>query len=272
MSGGHFGHYDPYRLVNPDAADVYYNTSGSAAGASTAGLNKGRAVGLTSLGSAGFTKVALGHRGRPHYGSKVVGGLTIGHALWTSSAESATIAAAGGYARYTDNSHGLAVGDIVNVTDTNGIVAGPQRITAKDTNTFTTTKPYTSGAGTITYYAGVGNFATMTAGTYVMRKVTTTLAGQANTLLRSGASDFGVRRSIHKLEHLRTRRVASAIRSGYWNIYSGVFSTAPTVADDISTFGTDEAATPTISKPGELVYRWGKPLPEQDDYQARSMF
>lgn len=271
---GHFNLFDPYRLVNPAAANVYYNTSGTAAGASSTSLNKGRAVGLTSSVSAGFTKVALGDRGRPHYGSKVVGGIGAGAAMWsTSAAVSLTsVAASGGFARYTKTSHGRSVGDIINVTDTNSVVNGPQRITAVPTaNTFDTDMPYTSGAGTMTYLLSRGNFATMTAGTYVMRKVATTLAGQSNTVLRSGASDFGVRRSIHKLEHMRTYRVATAIRAGYWNEYNGTWSTAPTSADDASTMGTDHAATPTLAVPGELVYRSGKPLPVQEDYDAKTV-
>ncbi len=273
--GGHFGLYDPYLLVNPSAGNDYYDTAGSASGASTTDLNKGRATGLGTGGttSIGMTDVPFGDRGRPHYGSLVLGGINVGSAQWGASVAVTSVAAtAGGFSVYTLASHVLSVGDIINVSDTNSIYHGPQRVTAETTNTFTTDLPSDGlGEGTLAYRAAAGNFATMTAGAYVMRKVTTTLAGQSNTVLRSGASDFGVRRSIHKLEHMRTNRVATAIRAGYWNIYSGTFSTAPTVADDASTMGTDNAAAPTLAIPGELVYRTGKPLPEQDDYSAKTV-
>ena len=88
-------------------------------------------------------------------------------------------------------------------------------------------------------------------------------------------NDFGIRRSIHKLEHMYTRRVATAIRAGYWNIFTGTWSTDPVVADDAPTWGTDDAANPTRAIPGELVYRVsGQPDGTngitQDDYEAKT--
>lgn len=276
---GHFGYMNPYRLVNPAAGNDYFDKVGAATDASNQpDLNKGRSTGLGTGGtvSVGMTDVPFGDRQRPHYGSKVVGGISVGSALWSNNSTTITSVAAStpaGFSRYTLSSHGLDKGAIINVTDTNSIYNGPQRITRiVDANTFETDKPGDgTGEGTLAYYSALGTFATMTAGAYVMRKVTTTLAGQSNTMLRSGASDFGVRRSIHKLEHLWTLRVATAIRAGFWHIYSGVFTTAPTNADDASTMGTDDAANPTLAIPGELVYRTGDPLPTQDDYQARQV-
>ncbi len=102
----------------------------------------------------------------------------------------------------------------------------------------------------------------------VAKRVTTSLSGVSNTTLRSGAAQPGLVRGIHKLEVVRTRRLTTAIRAGYWNIFSGVFSPAPTVAVD--TLATDEAATPTRSVPGELVYKTGAPEPVQDNYKAKT--
>ena len=45
-----------------------------------------------------------------------------------------------------------------------------------------------------------GNFALMTAGKYIVRRVTTELAGSANTALLSGSSEHGNRRSINYTE------------------------------------------------------------------------
>jgi hypothetical protein len=100
------------------------------------------------------------------------------------------------------------------------------------------------------------------------KRVTKKLAGVTNTYLQSGAATPGLVRSIHKLEVLRTRRVATAIRAGALNIYTGVISPAPTVAVD--TLATDEAATPTRAVPGELVYKTGAPTPIQDNYKPKT--
>jgi len=103
----------------------------------------------------------------------------------------------------------------------------------------------------------------------VAKRVTEELAGGvSNTTLQSGAAQPGLLRSIHKLEVLRTRRLTTAIRAGYWNIYSGSWSTNPTVAVD--TLSTDDAAAPTRAVPGELVYKTSAPEPVQDDYKAKT--
>ena len=102
----------------------------------------------------------------------------------------------------------------------------------------------------------------------VAKRVTETLSGVANTTLQSGAAQPGLVRSIHKLEVLRTRRLTTAIRAGYWNIYSGSWTTNPTVAVD--SLATDEAATPTRSVPGELVYKTGAKVPVQANYKAKT--
>lgn len=119
-----------------------------------------------------------------------------------------------------------------------------------------------------------GDFATMTAGSYVMRRVTTTLAGEANTSLRSGASDGTYRRSIHKVESSRL----STLMSWSWDgstsdlpTYTGVYANSSTAnLDGQDATSTDVAATPSRSIPGGLVYKHGKPVPVSDDYDAKT--
>jgi|694.fasta_scaffold60647_8 hypothetical protein len=111
-------------------------------------------------------------------------------------------------------------------------------------------------------------------------KLTDTLAGSvSNTFLRSGGSDLGSRRSIHRQEKVRTTRTTTAIRAGYWNIYSGTWNTTPTTAvdnfwdianDTTSATSTDEAATPTRGTPGELTYKLGQETPVSVDYSAKN--
>lgn len=115
---------------------------------------------------------------------------------------------------------------------------------------------------------GVGNFAQMVAEQFVIRKVTTLLAGQANTVLRSGASDFGHRNTPHLLEGIRSRLVATAIRAGNWDIYGGSFSSDPT--NQLDSFGQDDEARSSRATPGELVYQDGSNTPFQDSYESRT--
>ena len=128
-----------------------------------------------------------------------------------------------------------------------------------------------------------GTFATMTEGSYVMRKVTTTLHGKANTTLRSGGSDYGLNRGIHKVESYGTVKVAQAIRHNAWSAFSGawdgdypftsregMFNIGSGVTTAIGDHDQDDAASPTQDIPGELVYQTGSNTPTQDDYKAQN--
>jgi hypothetical protein len=110
-------------------------------------------------------------------------------------------------------------------------------------------------------------------------KVTSSLAGVSNTFLRSGASDLGSRRSIHRQEKVRTTRTSTAIRAGSWNIYTGRWTSTPTTAvdafysiseGDTSATSTDEAASPSRAVPGELTYKLGQKVPVSVDYPAKN--
>ena len=280
-----------YRVVNPATGDNFYEQDGTAYDSqgdftgdnpsAQPTVKTGRAKGLYSNRTL-LNNLAFGFV-NTIFGSQVVAGANVGAAAWAASAVSITsVTATNGKAVYTLNGHSLVVGDILNVTDTNSKVNGTQKVTAITTNTFTTNKLYTSGAGTMTYYLSAGTFVHLTAGEYVMRRLNqTTLAGSVTkTVLRSGAADPHNRRSIHYAIHNYARLVATAIRAGYWNEYSGTWSTAPTNSDAgyfsvsgnaaVTDGSADDAANPTYAIPGELVYRTGKPLAELDDYVAKT--
>lgn len=125
----------------------------------------------------------------------------------------------------------------------------------------------------VTGIFNTNNIAYQPTGSYIIKKVTATIGGSSNTKFRSGGSDYGIRRAIHQRESVRTTRTAQAIVNNQWHPYSGVWTTDPTAANDISTWetnGTDDVANPTSSKPGELVYHYGSGAqPVQDDYDAR---
>lgn len=123
------------------------------------------------------------------------------------------------------------------------------------------------------------------AGDQVIVRVTNDLAGVSNDYLLGGSSNSAnAGQSIHQKAVISTFYYKTAVRTGGWNEYSGVFDPAVTVANsggwDISATGdrssvlvpsgVDNAANPSQAVPGELVYRDGSPTPVQDEYKAKT--
>lgn len=103
-----------------------------------------------------------------------------------------------------------------------------------------------------------GTFAKMTAGSYVMRRVTTTLAGVANTSLLTGGSDFGYRRGVNANLTVRFTKLAT---------YSGLTGAATYTDYDYTL--TDDAASPTRAIPGEFTIKEHGGDPVNKDYPAK---
>lgn len=268
----------PFYTLHPD--DDKKQVSGIAITATSTVVDGGTAKALgTSVPAGPMTaQIQLGdRRDADTFGSKVVQSKDVFGVFHAAGVALTSVADDGnGFCDFTLVGHGLAVGQVINVTgSTTANVDGVQKITAvPDPNSIVTDKVYVAAATAGSYNLVAGNFATMTAEVYLMRGYAQSVAGGQYTATGFGA-DYGIRRSIHKLEHLYTRRVATAIRAGYWHIFEGVFTTEPTVADDAATMGTDHAATPTRAIPGELTYRVsGQPDAvngvTQDDYSAKT--
>lgn len=101
--------------------------------------------------------------------------------------------------------------------------------------------------------------------------VTSVIAGVSNNVIKTPGNDGDTIRSINKLETLRTRRFTTAIRANKYNRTTGVWDAGyPAVATD--SLGTDEAATPTASVPGELTYMKGSVVPFNDNYKAKTSY
>jgi len=101
----------------------------------------------------------------------------------------------------------------------------------------------------------------------VAKKTSSTISGVANTVLQSGASDPNRRKSIHKIESIKTLKTTTAVRTNKWNEYTGKWEAGfPQTSND--SFGNDNAASPTSNVPGELTYRTGAKVPVNDDYQG----
>jgi hypothetical protein len=69
----------------------------------------------------------------------------------------------------------------------------------------------------------------------VAKKVTISLAGVSNTVLRSAADQPGLIRSIHKREAYRVVKRATAFRKGYWDPFYGKFEVYGTYSRSSST-------------------------------------
>lgn len=121
----------------------------------------------------------------------------------------------------------------------------------------------------------------VTAGTFgfnntrpIAVRSTSTLSGVSNTALLSGAGVPVQVRGIHKMETVRTYRLTTAIRAGYFNITTNEFTTPVTNAADNWYPGNtatqpDTAASPTRSVPGRLTYKTGALVPVNDTYAPK---
>lgn len=128
---------------------------------------------------------------------------------------------------------------------------------------------------------------TFNSGDQVIRRVTSDIAGVSNTVLQGGGSNSANRDfSIKQVRNVSTKYYKTAVRTGGWHEFSGVFDPAVSVGNtgvwsqdtdtDVTSVvvssGVDNAANPSASVPGELVYRDGSSLPVQDDYAAKTNY
>lgn len=87
-------------------------------------------------------------------------------------------------------------------------------------------------------------------------------------LTQTVANEPSLTRSIHKIEVYRTRKLTSAIREGKWDQYSGTFDVGYPL-NVVDTVETDNAANPTRSNPGSIVYT-SSSSPTVDNYKAKN--
>lgn len=106
-------------------------------------------------------------------------------------------------------------------------------------------------------------------GKYVIRGVSDTLAGLSNEAVKLvGSSEH--RRSIDKLEAVRTLKVAAHIVNNQWSTISGAWITNPSGSSDLSSFGTDnESASIGWTQQGSFRYLDGSPTGVQNNYDAK---
>lgn len=108
--------------------------------------------------------------------------------------------------------------------------------------------------------------------TPIAKRLTSSLATVNNNVLRSGAAVPGLIKSVHKIESILTRRQATSIRDGNFNIYTGTFTVTPSVALDTfhkavsGTTYVDKVANVNPNNPGVAVYRTGAKIPVINAY------
>ena len=155
---------------------------------------------------------------------------------------------------------------------------------------------YTIGEGNPVYTivsgyggaVGANSGGIFNSGLQVIVRAQTQIAGLSNTSLLGGDSNSANDANTPlQLDVLRTYYYKTAIRANYWNEFSGTWETA--VPDNASSgawnisagvdnagtmraSGVDNAANPTSTEPGELVFRDGSANPVQTGYGPRYLW
>lgn len=267
------------QIVNASAGSCFYTVGAVAIDSTTQpDVTAGRAIGLGSNRSL-LNNISLGATENSFQGSRIYStkGTGVFSAKRGDAITGATVAADGGKSKFTKAGHTVAVGDSLYVTDTNGVLTGIHKVLVITSTTIKTQFPYTSGAGTLVLYpvSGTLAFGTGVGNRFsILRKVNTTVNNVSNTAMLSGGAPDNYRKSPKNLMGARAQGVALAIRSGYWNEYSGSWSTSPTATNTslgnvagstLTDTSTDNAVT-SRSVAAELCYLQGSVVPYTKDY------
>ena len=108
----------------------------------------------------------------------------------------------------------------------------------------------------------------------VAKKTTKMLNVFENTVLESGASVPSLRRNVMKIESVTTRKVATSIREGRYNMFTNTFSSTCGGGSDqcpdvvVDNFGTDTAAAVGVNNKGNLFYTLGHAEPVVETYKS----
>lgn len=168
---------------------------------------------------------------------------------------------------------------VVDIADDFGLPFGSKVVENDGTGAATTDRVGVSG---INPSVALGYNAS--ASEWLIRGVATTIGGVANNVLLSKGSDFdgSIKDNVFELTHTHTlgsgngsfdfyARPSTDITPNYTK-GGNAGAEQNFVQVDGSSAATDDAAVPTRSVPGELTYRFGGPLPVNDDYKAKNVF
>ena len=160
--------------------------------------------------------------------------------------------------------------------------------TIADSTNFSATT-FGEGNPITTIVSGINNTTAITAGAWnsgvQVMSLDQTIAGAANTALQGGSSNSANEAYTPLvLDGMLIQRTTTAIRAGYWNVFSGTWTTPPTqavlnlwslgdgvgIAGNFRSVGVDHAGNPTQNEPGEIGIRDGSANPVQTGYQPRN--
>lgn len=182
----------------------------------------------------------------------------------------------GGKAPYAANTSGSnissgAYGSYTTAKNNSGTIRANGTVNSGVVNSVKTVRPVVStfastpieDSVTVKDYAGKA----VTGGTFahdhtkpIGHLITDEIAGVSTNVIKSPGNNNDVIRSINKLETLRSRRFTTAVRANKYNRVTDSWDSGyPVVAVD--SLGSDVAATPTLSAPGQLTYMSGKAVP-----------
>ena len=196
-------------------------------------------------------------------------------AFWSIGGNVATTIGSDGFPSGVDNDAG---------TIRNGGTIASTRFESKgfDQGTYITV---VSGVNGVTGVLAGGTF---NGGDQIIVRYTTDLGGITNNALLFGASDSANEsKSINQVAVVQSKLYKTAVRNGDWNVKTGAFSPAVGVVNSgawditrngdtsatVATSGTDNAANPTSTVPGELVYMHGALAdPTTDEYQPKQLW
>lgn len=263
----------------------YKQNNGSAITALSTDVDGGSAKNISS--GENLTR-AQAREGEAIETTNLAGNNTYAAADWTSvtlDTSTATFGQSGSYTQITidGNTNVLAVGKIIKISQENlENLVYAEVLSIVDSTNFICSLKWNSDYSSITTLDALrfqkGTLGTQAAENFIMKKNDATVHGQANSFLTSGAADYG-RPKVKRINALRTTRVATAIRTGLYNVYTGLFGTTPTDSNDYASMDTDgtnvpddEAKTSSTNygTKGEINYNHGGRAVKSQDYEAKT--
>lgn len=247
----------------------------TATGSGVTNNNSGVAMGIGSNATGPLTDLSIASSSV--VGSKILNTIAFptnlngtGSVFKTASVTITSVADNSGKCRFTLNSHGLSVGNVLFISgSTSGNVDGTHTITAVTTNTFDTDVTYVASATAGVYKMVARNFASMEENEYVVKLVGTKIAGTADSNV---TTPNGYRGSVKALKYARgTRRLDitswdAVTGAATYGANKGVLATYRDKAGNT----LEHEALPTNAVPGQLVYHYGTNPPKDDQYKART--
>lgn len=249
----------------------------TATGSGVAKNNGTVAFGSTTSADVNLTSLSLTNAA--HSGSKILNSVPyptqtngVASAFRTSDTTLNSVADNGsGKCEFTETSHGLSVGDVIFVSgSTSGNIDGTHTVTAvDDADTFDTDVDYVASATPGVFNQVARNFGKMVPGEYMIKLVSTKVAGTTDANAKAITTYGGSVRTLKYAKGNRRYHITS------WNAVTGA-ATKGANAGDLVTYREADGTTlaheayPTNAVPGGLVYQYGAALPLDTQYPART--